>query len=187
MWRALRSLLWLILFLVLLVVVVVGGTVVGLNTAAGRHFAEQEINAFAGPRIKIAGLAGHFPADIKLGSLSVADAQGVWLNGSDLELRWNPRRLLKREVAVSSLRAMVLDISRRPVAGASSSSSSSTLPKLRVDIAQIEVPELHLGAALAGEDVRLKVKGALHVPGSRRSHHCDDAPGRDDAGWPCAL
>ena len=164
MWHALRSLMWLIGFLVLLVVIVLGGTVVALNTAAGRHFAEHEINAFAGPRIKIAGLAGHFPADIKLGSLSVADAQGVWLSGSDLELRWNPRRLLRREVAVSLLRAAVLDVSRRPVAGASSSSSGSTLPKLRVDIAQVEVPALHIGAALAGEDVRLRLSGALHLP-----------------------
>ena len=85
--RFLRILLSIAATLVLLAVVAVGGVWVGLNTEAGRAFAVREINHFAGPEISVSGLSGHFPTDIELSSVSVADNGGVWLTGNNLELR----------------------------------------------------------------------------------------------------
>src|SRR5271168_5046451 len=118
--RFLRTLAEMLFFLLLLLVVVVGGAVVALNTQAGRDFAVAKINEFAGPQIRISGLTGHFPADIKLASLSVADKNGVWLTGSGLELRWIPQKLLHRDIAVTALTAASLDVLRRPLAQESS-------------------------------------------------------------------
>jgi translocation and assembly module TamB len=73
-----------------LVILLPLAVVVGLNTGAGRNFAMREINRLAAGKIQITGLAGHFPADLKLAHLEVADDTGVWLTGDDVQLRWQP-------------------------------------------------------------------------------------------------
>jgi translocation and assembly module TamB len=159
----LRILLSIIAAAVLLSVIAVGGVWVGLNTVAGRVFAVREINRFAGPEISVSGLSGHFPTDIKLSSVSVADKNGIWLTGGNLELLWNPLKLLHRTVSVASLSAASLDVVRQPVPGKpSQGSSSSSLPKFRLDVDRLAVPALRLGAALGGEEVSLNVTGAAH-------------------------
>ncbi len=164
MLRTLKLLSGLIVLLLLVVVLAVGGALIGLNTGAGRHFAEQKINHFAGPRIVISGLGGHFPADIKLASVSVADAQGVWLTGQALELRWQPRAVLRRNLHITALTASRLDIARQPVAAtASSPGGGSFAPPLTLDVDYIAVPALELGTSLAGQAATLGVTGAAHL------------------------
>jgi translocation and assembly module TamB len=158
-----RIILGLLGFLVLLLLLAVGGVLVGLNTSSGRALAVREINHLAGPGVSVSGLAGHFPADIKLASVQVADTSGVWLSGRDLELRWTPQALLHRDIAVSSLSAAALDIARQPVAGKASSGGGINLPNFHLDIDALSIPALRIGAALAGEDIALKVNGAAHV------------------------
>jgi translocation and assembly module TamB len=167
MLRALKYLSYLVGFLVLLAVVVVGGALIGLNTGAGRQFAAQKINRLAGPRIAISGLGGHFPADIKLASLRVADTQGTWLTGRDLELRWLPRALLHHDLHITALTAARLDVLRRPVpaaSGPSAGGSGGTLPKLSLTLDHLAVRDLALGAAVAGQPISLDVTGAARVP-----------------------
>ena len=144
------------------VVLVIVAAVIWLNTESGRGFAEREINHFAGPEISISGLAGHFPTDIKLSSVSVADKNGVWLVGKNLELRWNPLKLLHRTISVTALTAASLNVSRQPVPAKKAQGSSSNLPKFQLDVDRLAVPALRLGPALAGEEVSLNVTGAAH-------------------------
>ncbi len=160
--RPSRTVLGVLITVLLLMLLAVGGIVVALNTSAGRAFAEYEINHFLAPRVNIAGLAGHFPADLKLASLSLADRDGVWLSGQNLELRWQPLALLHGGIDVTSLMAASLDIPRQPVAGAQSKSSWSALRGLQIDVNRVAIPALNLGAAFAGEDTSLNVTGALH-------------------------
>ena len=168
--RILRIVLSVIGVMLLLVVIVLGGTVVALNTGAGRVFAEQQINHFAGPGVHISGLAGRFPTDIKLASVSIADADGVWLTGADLELRWKPTRLLQRTVDVTSLTAAEINVLRQPIPGNKPQSSTSGLLNFPVDIAHLAVPSFKIGAALAGEDVTLNVTGATHFLSQTQAH-----------------
>lgn len=167
MLRTLKILLRLCGFLILLAVLGVGGLVIGLNTGAGRHFAMTQINRLLGPQIEISGLGGHFPADLKLASLRMADEQGTWLTGQDLELRWQPAALLHRDLHVTALTAARLDIPRlpqqTPASGPSSGSGGSFTPvSLRLD--HLEVPQLALGPAIAGQAVTLDVTGAARLP-----------------------
>jgi translocation and assembly module TamB len=168
MLRALKYLLFCFGLLLLLVVLAVGGLFIALNTGAGRHFAEQKINRLAGPQIAITGLGGHFPADIKLAALRLNDARGTWLTGQDLELRWDPRALLDRKLHITALIASRLDVLRRPqmqaASGASAGGSGGTLPDIALQLDHLAVPELALGAALAGQAVTLDVTGAARLP-----------------------
>ena len=167
MLRTLKFLLFCVGALLLLAVLIVAGVLIGLNTSAGRHFAVREINRFAGPRIAVSGLGGHFPTDLKLASLRLADAHGTWLTGQDLELRWQPGALLRRNLRITALTAVRLDILRRPVPAASHPSaggSGTALPKISVKLDHLAVQKLALGAPIAGQAITLAVTGAAQLP-----------------------
>jgi translocation and assembly module TamB len=132
---------------------------IALNTGAGRHFAEKEINKFAGPSVHISGLAGHIPADIKLAGLTLSDAKGAWLTGRNLELRWHPFQLIHRTVAIQALTASSITVIREPVSG----KGNSSLPNLQVELDRLEIGAFNLSPALAGEAVTLHVQGAAHL------------------------
>ena len=151
------------LFLLLLLLALPLGVVVTLNTGAGRQFAEQELNHYLAPQLSISGLAGHFPADIKISSLTLADKGGPWLTGQTLELRWNPLKLLHRDVAVSVVSARSVSVLRLPLATPSRRTSSVKLPNFRLDVETLSVRTLNLGAPLAGQATTLTLTGSAHL------------------------
>ncbi len=157
--------------LVLLLGLAVTGMVIALNTGAGRQFAVKEINRLAGPAVRVAGLGGHFPADIKLQSLQLTDATGIWLHAETLELRWRPLALLHHYVDVTALTAARIEMLRPPTASGTKSSSSGGLHGFRIGVDRLEVGLLSLGPAMAGEPINLHVQGNAHIFG----------PARDDA------
>jgi translocation and assembly module TamB len=139
---------------------------IGLNTGAGRALAVREINHFAGPGIQVAGLSGHFPRDLMLQHVALADADRVYATADDLQLRWRPLQILSRHLDVSELLAASVDVRRAPVAPSNSNSnenSSGSMPHLRVDIDHLAIGALHVAPALAGQDVTLTLNGAAHL------------------------
>ena len=168
--RALKIILGLLLTILAVLVLAAGGLFVALNSQAGRNFAVREINKLAGPMVKIEGLGGHFPADLKLADVQLADKDGVWLHGTGLELRWRPLALLHAQVHVLNLSATGLDVLRAPVPSASKSSGGNTkLPPLRVALDHLQIGTLTLGPSLAGQAL------ALHVQGSGYLNTADNA------------
>lgn len=167
--------------LVLVPVLTAAALWVGLNTGYGRGLAVAEINNFAGPQIQIAGLAGHFPADIKLLQVTVSDSQGVYATGENLELRWRPEDIFSRRVVVTDLRAGALTVLRAPVA-ASKGGGGSKIPALQLDVAHFSVGALHVGAALAGQDLTLAVDGHLRLNNLLRGDVALDAVAADGRG-----
>lgn len=158
--------LWLILLgIVLVPVAALALLMAGLNSGPGRLLAAREINKLAGPGVQVAGLAGHFPADIKLQNLQLANSGGLWLQAQNLELRWRPLRLLRGEADVQALTAEHIDVLRQPVPGGKNSGRGGSMPALRLDIERLEIGTLTLAPPLAGETVVLHVQGAAHVLG----------------------
>lgn len=163
--RWLKRILLGLLALLLLLVVAVAGLVVALNSQAGRNFAVREINKFGKAYVHLGGLAGHFPADIKILSVQLVDMKGVWLSGQGLELKWSPLALLRRNISVQALTAQSIDMARAPAypAGKSQSGGNGTLPAFRVNLDRLEIGTLHVAPALAGEDIALHVTGSSHL------------------------
>lgn len=181
--RIVRILFGLVLTLVILLVLAVGGLVVGLNTGGGRALAVREINRLAGPMVKIAGLGGHFPADLKLQDVQIADAGGVWLHGTGLELRWRPARLLRRSLDVVALTAAQVDVLREPVSSSSSSSGSGGgLPPVQLAVETLQIGTLTLAPSLTGEAVALHVQGAARLQDATHGSLQLDAVTPDGAG-----
>jgi translocation and assembly module TamB len=159
-----RALLLLLGLAVLAPVIAVGVIWIGLNTGTGRAFAVREINHLAGPAVQVAGLGGHFPADVTVRSVALADARGVYATANGLQLRWRPAQLLLMHLDISALAAGSVDVRRAPVAGQNNSAGGrGTLPNLHVDIDQFTIGTLHVAPALAGQDVTLAVAGAANL------------------------
>ncbi len=170
--RIFRILAGLVIAILLLVVLVVGGVFIALNTGAGRALVVQKVNFYAPGGVHISGLGGHFPADLKLANVTVADKDGIWLTSTGLELRWVPAALLSRTVHVTSLTAASLQVARTPVTKpnpADKNKSSTSLPNLKIDVDHLAIPVLNIGAALGGQDVTLNVTGATHLQNAEQA------------------
>jgi translocation and assembly module TamB len=178
-----RFVLWLLGVVVVVPGIVVAAAFITLNTGAGRAFAVREINKYAGPDIHVSGLAGHFPADIKLAHVTVADRDGIWLTGDNLELRWTPAQLRDRKIHVTALTAQKISVARAPVAGqAQSQGNGFTPPEFRLDVDMISIAALDLGPALAGQATQLAINGSTHLDDFETGRAVLDASAADGRG-----
>ena len=103
--------------LALLIVVALAGVRIGVRTEGGRALLTRSLNGLPlGPvgRLRISGLAGDPLRDFSLKKLQIVDSDGVWLDGSDLSLRWRPLDLLDRRVHAERLAAGSLRVLRAP-------------------------------------------------------------------------
>jgi translocation and assembly module TamB len=158
-------LLRLLALLVVLIIVVPVALVIALNSQAGRDFAVRQINQRSNGLLQIAGLGGHFPADLKIAGVTVADKHGVWLTADNLELRWDPGEVLSRRLHVTALTAGSVDVTRAPVAspGPQKKSSGFNIYHFRARLDHVAIQQLNLGAALAGQPLHLTVSGDAHA------------------------
>ena len=139
-------------------------TLVTLNTGGGREFAVREINHFLAGTVQVEGLGGHFPADLKLGHISIVDAKGAWAQASDVELRWRPEELLRRSVHVTVLTAAEISVLRAPAPGKPKKKSGGlNLPRFRLAVDLLRVDVVRVSAALAGQPTVLAVTGTAHL------------------------
>lgn len=160
--RALRIGAWVLGSVLALIVTVVAAVMIAGNTQAGRAFMERSIDRFSDGRVRLSGLAGPFPADIKLAKLELRDERGVWLSAANISVRWSPLALLTRRLKVDTLRLARLDIERAPVSHPSETQKSNQrLP--HVDIGRLSIDSLELGPQLAGVRTRLSVGGTAHL------------------------
>jgi translocation and assembly module TamB len=148
-------------------VVVVGVVLFGaLQTAVGqRALAGLVTSLVSSPdtRIGVVGLDGFFPTDFRVARMTVADRGGVWLRGEEVRLRWSFASLFTGRVRIDEVSARRLEILRAPQSdevGASSSSGGVGL-QLGIDLRSVDVPDIHLGPALAaGVDSHWKLVGS---------------------------
>ena len=136
-------LLRLVVLLVLVIILVPIGLVVALNSRTGRDFVVKQVNQRSGGLVHVDGLAG----------VSVADKDGVWLTGSDLELRWLPKALFSRRLHIISLTADTLEVARAPVAGSAAaekkSSGGENLYHFRAVVDHVAVRQLGVGEEMS--------------------------------------
>jgi translocation and assembly module TamB len=177
--RALRIGAWTLGSLLGLSVALVAAVLVAGNTAGGRALIERTITRVSDGHLRLAGLAGSFPAAIDLAQLQLADEHGVWLTAQGISLRWSPLALLTRHLKIERLQLARVDIERRPVSHTSQSSATS-VP--HTDISELSIDALELGPQLAGMRASLSVRGDAHLRSLADADasliaHRTDAPG----------
>ncbi|WP_170290291.1 translocation/assembly module TamB domain-containing protein [Rhodovulum strictum] len=122
----------------------------------------------AGREIDITGFRGALSSRATLETLTIADAEGVWLTIRGAELDWSRAALLRGRVAVRRLRAEEIELIRLPVGEdgprvEDAEAQPFQLPELPVaiEIGEIATPRLDLGAAVLGQSAELAITAAL--------------------------
>lgn len=122
-----------------------------------------------GRNIRVRGLSGALSAKATIEEITVADDDGVWLTIRDAALDWNRLALIRGRFSVNELTAAEIRIDRAPLPGPEqedlpdAAATPFQLPELPVaiELGEIRVDKLTLGAPLAGTAAELSVLGKL--------------------------
>ncbi len=142
----------------LLVLVVTAFGVLGftrLGTSMILNLAAPLLNS-ADSKITISGAGPLLTGRLRVDRITLADAKGVYAEIDELAADWSPLDLLALKARIESLSAQRIRIERMPESSSQSSSSSNSfsLP-VEVDLKQLSLPQISLGAALSGKEETL--------------------------------
>ncbi len=151
--------------LALLLVLALGAVRYGVQTDAGRAVVLNLMDGLplgGAGRLQVEGLDGDVFGAFRIHRLTVIDAKGPWLEGTDLSMRWRPGELLVRHFHAVRIAAGRINILRAPALPPSpSQAASQTLPvSVRVDQLQLALetqPDFSLRHGL------WDISGRLHL------------------------
>ncbi|PWR20373.1 translocation/assembly module TamB domain-containing protein [Zavarzinia aquatilis] len=122
--------------------------------------------------IRLEGLSGGLPFGPRLARIELSDPAGTWLTVEDARVAIDPFALIGGRIHVETVSASRLVLERLPAAGAeppapAEPTTDFSLPRLPAGLAldRLSVPEIVLGAALAGAEARFALAGRLGVDG----------------------
>ncbi|WP_172331353.1 translocation/assembly module TamB domain-containing protein [Mangrovicoccus sp. HB161399] len=129
-----------------------------------------------GRDVRIIGLEGALSSEVKIATIEVADPQGTWLAIHDVTMNWRRLALLRKRVEIDSLSIGSVDLVRAPQTPPAEAPSIEaeaepvqpfSLPDLPVSIelGQLTLAELDLGAALVGQDAQMSIGGSAKLAG----------------------
>ncbi|PRY91673.1 translocation/assembly module TamB domain-containing protein [Donghicola tyrosinivorans] len=129
----------------------------------------QDTLSGAGREVRIEGFRGALSSRATIDRLTIADANGVWLDAEGLALDWSRAALLRGRVEVNELSAESLKMPRKPVSDAvdvpAPEATAFTLPDLpvSVNVADLSVARAELGADVIGQDAVLSLSGRAQL------------------------
>ena len=112
-------------------------------------------------RIKVEGLRGDLFDDFTLGRITVTDADGVWLEATDVRVDWSSWPLILRRLHAQDISAGRIRLIRRPLLEPSTE-PSSPMP-VDVDVDRFSA-EIDLEEGFSQEYGRWRLTGAAAVP-----------------------
>ena len=120
--------------------------------------------------VVIDGFAGALSSRATVEVLSIADAEGIWLEARGLAFEWNRGALLRGRIDVVEMSADTITFFRQPLAEPSPpnpEASPFSLPELPVAIKidRLRADEIILGAPLLGEETSLSLDGSVSLDG----------------------
>jgi translocation and assembly module TamB len=156
--RAVKWIGWIIGIAVGLPVLLVAVVLLAANTGPGRRAIESLVPKLTGDTVRLAGLGGRFPDDLRASRIALRDPSGDYATIENAVFDWSPLALLHWQIVIDRLAADRIDVLRMPVSS-SSSSSSMGLPA-PVTLKQLEVARIDVEAPVAGTAVAVAVSGS---------------------------
>lgn len=130
-------------------------------------------DAFSGPgrSVRIEGFRGALSSRATIDTLTISDADGVWLTARGLAMQWNRAGLLAGRVDIAELTATELDIPRAPLPladpdlptpEAAPAGQPFALPDLPVSlrVGTFRIDRATLGPAFLGRAATLRMEGS---------------------------
>lgn len=150
-------------------------------------FVESKLSA-PNRRITISNVQGVLSSEASVGSITVADREGVWLRVTNARLVWSRTALLTGRLSIQSLSAERIDVDRKPLPDTglpSPESSSFSLPELplSINLDELDVAHVYFGKDIFGLQSEVSARGSLSLAnGSLNSNFTIkrlDGPGGD--------
>jgi len=118
--------------------------------------------------VRFTDVTGVLSAQARIGEITVADAEGIWLRVHNARINWTRSALLTGHLQVNALQADRIEVLRRPLkqpSAVTAEAISFSFPELpvSVNIAGIKVAALSLGKGVAGVAATLSATGALRI------------------------
>ncbi len=162
--RALRILGWTVGGVVVVVAVLFGC----LQTGPGKRLLASAISSST---LDVTGITGLVPTDLRIAKVEMRDQQGTWLAVDDARASWSFASLFTGRLRIDTAGARKIDVLRPPLPSDTKPSSGGgfSLP-IGIDLGQLAVDDLHLGAALGGGvDSHWKLDGSALLTAHEQS------------------
>ncbi len=133
-------------------------------------FLEDNLSGI-GRQVTITGFTGALSSQAAIASMTIADAEGVWLTLNGVVLDWNRAALFRGDVSINALTAEEIIVARAPVAEDSGlpspEASGFSLPELpvSVNIGRIAANRIELGAPVLGTLIEGTFDASLALAG----------------------
>lgn len=131
-------------------------------------FIEDRLSA-PNRQIRLQGIEGVLSSNARIGAITVADNDGVWLRITDAEIVWSRSALIfSQRLQIDRLAAARIEMLRRPLPDESlpaPESSSFRLPELpvAVNLDALEVPFVAFGRDVFGLQSELSLSGRIRL------------------------
>ncbi len=143
-----------------------------LQTGVGQRLLFDTVASLASSperTVRLKGPSGFFPTNLSLEQVEVADAKGVWLAATNVEVSWSLLPLFGGRVDIDTVRAARLDVHRAPESPETQpreEQPSEGPPRLpRISLGKLVISELYLGKALTGTDSLWQVEASARLDG----------------------
>ena len=143
--------------------------------SALERFIERNLSS-AGREVRVSGFEGVLSSRARAAEITIADAAGVWLRLSGVELDWSRLALLRGDLRIDRLAAARIDLSRLPAPETAAlptpeAGPGFALPELPVSVAigDIAAPNIAIGAEVLGEAVEIALEGRARIAGGAGS------------------
>ncbi|MCA3254687.1 MAG: translocation/assembly module TamB domain-containing protein [Alphaproteobacteria bacterium] len=150
----------------LLLAVAVGGALLWLDSAGGRHFAAERIAALEpenGLRISVGRIDGALSGRFTLRDVRIADPRGVFATLPRVDVAWRPSALLRSHIVIDELIAPTGRILRRPELLPVPDTGEPILPDIDLDIARLRLDAATLEPAVAGRAAVASLTGRAAI------------------------
>ncbi|WP_082766084.1 translocation/assembly module TamB domain-containing protein [Paramesorhizobium deserti] len=130
-------------------------------------FVEDKLSA-PNRQISISNIQGVLSSEASIGSITIADRQGVWLRITNARIVWSRTALLTGRLSIQTLAADRVDVIRKPLPDDSlpnPESSSFSLPELplAVILDELNIAHLTFGQSVFGLASELSATGRLRL------------------------
>lgn len=118
--------------------------------------------------VRIDGFRGALSSSASFETLTISDAQGIWLTLTDGQLVWTRSALLRGRLVIDSLSVAHIDLPRMPMSGGTLPSAAAapfSLPELPVSISigELRADVVMLGAPVLGSAAKVRLLGAAQL------------------------
>jgi autotransporter translocation and assembly factor TamB len=152
-----------------LIILTVLGWAAMQTSLARTMLAEAMGDALSSPqtKVEVSGISGWLPSAPRISRITVADAEGIWLELDGITVDWHPLSLVWGAIDVDTLSISQIRWTRQPGGPARADSRETSLPALKLSLFQVK--SIRVDAAVAGREARLSLDGHadLREPASR--------------------